>query len=129
MYMYNCHNIFWYHICSNHLSILKLCLLDEHTSQFLSISKVHRCLLLFIFAWPMSSFVLVLRNQNKAKFTPSVLFNQRQIQRQIMVISRFTVPFKACSLPVKPDKRSFEEAFANFRSFLRRQTKTKTNYQ
>ncbi len=56
----------------------------------------------------MSSFVLVLKNQNKDKVIPIVLFNY--IRGQIMTISRFTTPYKAITLLVKPDKSSFDKA-------------------
>ena len=57
---------------------------------------------------PSSTCDLVLmRNQNKEKLIPIVLFNQREIRGQIIFISRFTLPCKTFTLPVKPDKSSY----------------------
>ena len=86
--------------------------LNKNTSQFESCSKIYWCfsILLFISACLMSSFVLVLSNQNKERLIPIVLFNKRQI-RAGTNHGHFKI---RCALQgfrpsVKQDKSSFEE--------------------
>ncbi len=82
--------------------------LSKLVEYYWSYAHLNECTSLLVFllisAWLMSSFVLVLTNYNKEKLILIVLFNKRKIKEQIMVISRFTVPWKAFTQAVKSDK-------------------------
>ncbi len=91
-------HIFWYHICRNRLIIVEIMPTWMSTPPDLKVAVKSIDIfnvLLFISAWLMSCFVLVLRNTKKEKLILIVLFNQRQIREQI--ISRFTLPTQRLS--------------------------------